>query len=282
MVKKTDILLEQFYSTLEAQLEQSFSSSNHKKAMSIRALLNEEERSWESAYKAEQLLCEIVPPALLDIELIKRNAELGKNADSFVDVVLNSSLRQQGHALSEKHKRGALLRIINDLQWIAQKKQDAWASRRKAVKIILTVVVISLLLSVAIAGVIIFSDFDNGLPFIDKIYLLLLTVLTGCMGAAFAILIRIYRGFDERDLRSIRTASNLSFIISRISIGGVAAFIGFLVQYTGLISFEKLMPDTSVFSQTALAMLAGTLFGFSEALIPNILSKLDKKKAKIK
>lgn len=290
-------LLKQFQSTLRTQLKMIGDSTVAEKEFTeINALLSSP-GSWEQAYEAEQRLIFLMPETPLVLEIHRRLAEAhGLLADNILEMYenrFNEALHGTQINLGTDHEipqstsgdapqkteeapdpsdertgmlRVLLHRIVNDLQWQAQKKQETWRNKRNATFKLLLLIIVFLITFLAF-----FWLFPS--PPVDPLLYYLLSLNAGALGAQFSLAMRVHRNYGETHIRQVKHFAHFSYLLLRISMGAMAALIGSLLVKTGIFSIPCLTPPPGECDPALVGIaILGIFFGFSEALVPNMLS----------
>lgn len=265
-------LLKQFYLTLESILIQI---KNHdatpnphimEEINDIMAL----KRTWGSAYKVEQLLVEVFDDDMLELELKRRFLEIQNTlADNhikfFEDEIKTSDTIAK--------KRVVLARLVNDLQWkysIKEVKNSYLRTARRHVSIVLVFSIISF----AVTSVMMWDDGGK-----TTWMMLLLVGASGFMGATFSMLTGLNSKLEKSSFNDLKVIHTLGYIFSRAIIGVGASIILFYFILSSYISGDFLPSigeEGNIIDLEKLIVLA-VIAGFSEKLIPNLISKSEAK-----
>lgn len=307
-----DTLLEQFYYTLGSRFQAAVleTDMNAPLTQEVRKLLNDTERTWRTAYLIEQKLVYLLNPAQLKTELLRRYAEAkdklpekflptGKEIDAIIGEIENvpdnteetsedsnpaihedSSTAEEPTPGAENgtnktaNARAVLHRLLDDLQWQAQKTEDAANKQKQATEIISGMAMVTF----AITVFIVYCGKDFTLCG-DQCGNIVLSVFSGLLGAQMALAIRINKSYGGEDLRLVQYCSEFSYLLMRSLIGGMAAFVGYCLLSLGFLAALTSggAAATQTPPQASLVVIWGVVFGFSEVLLPNALAKVEKK-----
>jgi hypothetical protein len=216
-------------------------------------------------------------------------------------------------APSDSLLRNFLLRVMEAIHWNSKKKYLARPIRKAATKKILICVLISFLLLIAPYAYLTFdfhtiADADGGVARhagVSRVWTLftLYTALTaGLLGAFFSRLIRVQGSWDNMALEEVFLHRELSYTLLRAGVGMCGALIVYFFLRSGIaagalfpefktlrIDFidvndfidatrDKAVSMSFVMPSPALALLTfwSFLAGFSERLVPGILSGTEK------
>ncbi len=233
-------LIDQFYSTLAATYEQIKSSGADLTAFAdIKAQIEHvlaADRSWRDAYRVEQLMVPLYSGAKLDIELRRRLLEAERITPPINGYYSHLDLEKA----DDERKRALLARLVNDLQWRYENRQvEAYyrgllAQRTSWVFVIATILFL-------IPVLIVFFDLSGvAMPpgeagaaaakptqtIVEWQTLILVTTMaSGLMGAAFSMLLTVNARANEGDIEDLRTSRRWTFILSRAFVGIGASLI---------------------------------------------------------
>jgi len=287
MVKrKVNKFLEHKYVSISATYQQILNlDRTSKQNTTIRKQIEElisGDKTWTSADQIEQLLVPLLHGDILDAT-IKNNIfeaeELGANAEKYYKSRLVSSE-------TDNAKRVLLKQLFQDLQSNAIKlrlKQryinNAWH-----------------LASYAFIATFILFFLPYFFPsLLDYLYHIgegkgraidiFTAVTSGAMGAAFSMLTGLRRRINKSSLNGLHLLQQKSYVLSKIITGFGAGLIFFYFLQSGLLSgvaFPDFSIDTDATSELnldvksiALIVIWCFLSGFSEKLVPTILSKTE-------
>jgi hypothetical protein len=262
------------------------------------------ELDWDEAYQAERMINLLFGGAQLRQEIRLRLSELAgpcaPEAERLAreyDALLKPAA--DGQAADDAALRSFLLRVIEALQWNAKKRHLTRPIRKEATKGILACVIVAFLLMVA-PYVVINVDFkpSAGLSKWWSLFALYTALVSGLMGAFFSRLIALQRGGETMSLDEAFLHREFSYALLRAGVGMCGALIVYFILRSGIIdgalfpSFDKLAMDFVRVPETAvqmtfvvpsrdLALLTVWCFlaGFSEILVPSVLSGTERRLA---
>ena len=217
-------LLDQFLITLRSQLAlvDASDDKNKETIRTIDVLVSDKtDQDWNGAYQAEQLLVSILPDEYLNIEYGRRLAEARAMVSDEIYASYVKPVEQSPDSVAVK--RGALLRILNDLQWHAQKRNGAWKNRATATAKLVLMIAVGLFIFFALTNI------STTPRWLSPLQLPLLAFFAGSLGAEFSLAVRIHKNFDENQLRFVENSAHTSFLLLRATIGAMAALIGYLL-----------------------------------------------------
>jgi len=246
-------------------------------------LQDEENMSWENAYFMEQLLIPLYDDITLDVELNRRlvgaQSDLSPNA-----VAYYQETAQNG----EIPKKRALLKIlVVDLQWYSQIQELKRLYSRLTRRNTGLIFIMSVLLFV---GSILFLEFAaQWLPFdwsAAAIEAAGVAITAGLMGSTFSMLTGMKDRLSNATFDELKLQRRWAFIFTRAIIGlGAALILTYFIQ-------AKLLEGTFfpefVFDEAgnmkaidlqnlSLLVVWSFIAGFSEKLVPYIISKAEQK-----
>jgi hypothetical protein len=307
-------MLRLFRTNLEVRLrtidEASFQSECQKKIYAdVVAMLaapagsNARNAGWDEMYKAESLIALLLSGAQLREEISSRLDQLSDES-----LAESETLRRDYEKLLKPPVNGQdlpndallrdfLLRVMEAIHWNAKKKYLARPIRKEVTKKVLICMLIAFLLMVAPYGYLLF-DFSSQ-AMVSRLWTLfaLYTALTaGLLGAFFSRLMRVQGNWDKMPLEEVFLHREFSYTLLRAGVGMCGALIVYFFLQSGIAEgalFPKFNevridlvqvsgPDTVtmafVMPSKALALLTFWCFlaGFSERLVPGILSGTEK------
>ncbi|MCP4253861.1 MAG: hypothetical protein GY775_10705 [Candidatus Scalindua sp.] len=288
MKKKETNLLDQFFVTLNVTYQQvQESNQNLNEHSGIRTKIEEMlqgEKSWRNAYQIEQLMVPLFIDEGLDIELTRRILE-GKKLEQDVFKYYESSSQVE----TNRGKQALLGRLINDLQWFYEISRIKQTYIKRA----------CLTVNCAFMASILLFFLPDFFPVTDKyldnigdqttgIYIYI-AMNSGAMGATFSMLMGLNSRFEKSSLDGLRMLQRWNYVITRYVAGLGSGLVIYYFFKSGLLE-GSLFPDfvTRTLESgvkvldleptgSALLIIWCFLSGFSEKLVPNILSKTEKK-----
>jgi hypothetical protein len=233
------------------------------------------EKTWDDAYRIEKQIAMLLTGDFLHHEIKARLREAGdrKARDA---ANLESDYNSLRKAIQEKHMangdgllRDLLREILESIHWNSKLKYLRRKLRLEATRNILLFVMTAL-----VCVLVIYFIYSQVL---SPILLLLMVATCGLLGALFSQLIKLHLQWDVITLEELRYWKALPYIFLRSCIGVCGALILYFIlqsqtvrgsifpQLDGLTSKD---PD----KDTALLIMWSIIAGFSESLVPSILS----------
>ncbi|WP_089721122.1 hypothetical protein [Candidatus Entotheonella palauensis] len=284
-------LIDQFFMTLEAE----YAKLNHREVKADLApiytkveALFQGQNTWRNAYHIEQLMVALYDDVKLELELKRKLLETSnlrpEKQQYYTDAIAGD--------LTPDGKRVLLGELINDLQWFyenrhVQRSYEGTARLRSILVFMITFLLFFL------------PNWAHG--FYDvlltqwggaRAYFVFTALTSGALGAAFSMLISLRHRLRSSTLEEVKMLQRYSFVVSRVVIGMGAGIIFYYFLQSGILEGE-FMPnrlsglalvqegqaDPSFkdpeFQDLALLIVWCFLSGFSEQLVPNILSKAE-------
>lgn len=287
--RKSD-LLHQFYMTLNASYQKCKENSDNLDGFedihsTIEALFKEE-KTWINAYQIEQLLVPLYHDDKLDIELNRRIVDAQEELDENVFKYYESNAKDS----SSKDKQDLLGRLIIDLQW-QYKTIRVKQYYIKNVSIIASIVFVFTIILFFLPELWPWlktylgkTGSDNG-----RAYYLYTAMVAGAMGAVFSMLIALKGRLAVSHVEDFTIPRSIIEVLTKMVIGWGSGLIFFYFLQSGLLEgsffpdFDHLKEASKALlnkeGQQAFALLIVWCFlsGFSEKLVPNMLSKTEKK-----
>lgn len=262
---------------------------------------------WDEVYKVERLMANLLDGARLRQEIAARLQDLA--ADSASDAARLQSEYQSltrgpagGQAQVEDAALHAfLLRLLEALHWAEKKKYLARPIRKEATKILLGGVAAGLLLMILPYVAVNFDPWTKGeLNPLWSLFALWTALMAGLVGALFTRLMTLQRHWAQMPLDEVFLHREVSYTVLRAGVGVCGALIVFFFMRSGLLTGE-LFPDFEKIAMVTIAAAADDpalkmffvvpsndlalltiwcfIAGFSEALVPGILSKAERQLA---
>lgn len=277
-----------FYKSLDAsfnQIKDIFGEEQLKEGHTvlfgrIDELLKSDEKTWENAYLIQQLMIPLYDENMLEVELHTRLVE----AEHTLSEKSYTYYRDSADQADPSKKRALLKRLVVDIQWKHQLQELRRVYSRFARKKTGILFVVSVLLFVA--TIIVFEMFIRGtaVPLFETMSI---AMVAGMMGAAFSMLIGLKDRLQVATFDELKMQRRYTYILSRTIIGlGAALILTFFIAaelLTGTFFPEfKFAPGSNrmlpLDSKTiSLLVVWSFIAGFSEKLVPNIISKAEAK-----
>jgi hypothetical protein len=260
------------------------------------------EAAWDEAYRAERMIEMLLSGVQLRQEIAARLDELG-----FDNAVEAERFRVQYEAIakssSETHTaaddtvlRSLLLRILERLHWHAKKRFLSRPVRRQATKNVLWCMLAAFLLAILpYVAIWVDTQAERGLSTYWTLFALYTALVSGLLGAFFSRLLTIQRDWAGMSLDEVFLHRELSYSMLRAGVGVCGALVVFFFFKAGLIEgalfpkFENMsmqmivapngsMSMAFVVPSKDLALVTVWCFlaGFSESLVPNLLTNTER------
>jgi len=285
-------LIRQYFITLESQFRDALANRDFDRAKAegvvtqLEALLAKgSTESWDDAYKAEQLLVSILPVSRLDAATGHRLAQAEKMLGPETAKAFQEKLKA-----NPNQQRPVLATLVAELQW-------AYCTRTlRRTCLHQARVTASWLFIGAFA---LFVGVMGGALFMVRsvadlvVYLLLHAITSGTLGASYSTLTSIKSHTEDIPVERIQTLCSKGYLLSRILIGLCAALVLLFFFHSGVLE-SSLLPNLNSESiknidlnQTqfihffilnknfALLTVYCFLAGFSEKLVPSLLSRVE-------
>ena len=229
--------------------------------------------SWKDANLADQLLVTLHPEATLDTEIDRRLVQ----AEKMLDAKAVESYRKAPRD-NATQKRPLLSSLLTDLQWAYGVRALRRDYMRRAV---LTgsrifIAAFAAFLAVPLCEPLLYKYYNTE-------YLLFYALVSGTLGASYSTLTSVKKFEDNIPLEKYETLSSFWYILSRILIGLCAALVLYYLIRAGLVQGD-LLPNFLRDNEPrfwdknqSLIIIYSFLAGFSEKLVPNLLSKMGTK-----
>ncbi|GAB6178081.1 hypothetical protein JCM16814_29720 [Desulfobaculum senezii] len=268
LFRKKHILLKQFISTLNA----TYRDFSYKPDDQVSWNGENPDEGWDIAYKAELELASLLTPTHLDEEFKRRLAE-GKSSlpSELVQFYQQSSTEK----MDVREKRSHYFRLLNDLQWSAQRREAAWEKLQHGTAMI------ALAMGVAIFSFFVllhcyspvYGDSVGTEKQVCQWALVGIVGVSGVLGAIFSLLIRLYGAFDTTKIRELENFASISFISTRLGIGMLAALFAYFLLAAEIVSFPFIPTCDGTDPIHSPFIVISILAGFFENMIPNIMKK---------
>jgi hypothetical protein len=289
------VLTDQFFTTLRAyaaEVEEHAGEPPSRPLERVRLLLErgQNEPTWLDAYEIEQQLVHLMPPATLRAELKARVIEAqaalkSSKACAYADMV------KPDLKLSEEEQRGVLARLVNDLQWtytVNEAKRQFWIRiTRLTTWFFAGFGATFVLLFLWVFGGIVSQPSPQ-----DPLDLwlgpkgLLLVLAAGAWGASFSMLLGLKKvSLEKVSLDQLKVMKTYGVFAARVCIGAGGALVllfFFVSEFLSGSIFPRLkgLPndaDPKGIAQIVLLVLWCFVAGFSEKLIPGLLSDSERR-----
>jgi hypothetical protein len=260
----------------------------------------ESEAAWDDAYRAERMIEMLLSGIQLRQEIAARLDEL-----AFEHAVEAERYRVQYDAIAKASSdtnsaaddtvlRSLLLRIMERLHWHAKKRYLSRPIRKQATKNILWCMLVAFALAV-FPYIAIWLDFNggHGLRPYWTLFALYTALVSGLLGAFFSRLLTIQRDWNSMTLDEVFLNREFSYSMLRAGVGMSGALVMFFFFKSGLIdgaifpkfenmsmewinTADKSMSFVVPSKDLALVTVWCFLAGFSESLVPRILSNTER------
>ena len=269
-------LSEQFRVTLRAAADKIEARGGSDEALGqIKKLLSREDWRWKDAYEAEQQLVLLYDEDTLRTELSRRILEAGHVL--FPDTAAWYRERAK-QATTAEEQRALLLRLVNDLQWRYTVNETKSGYIRQITGRTSWIFIFAVVAFIAFLFLVLF--FGDSLTAMwkpsERFLIFLLAAVSGCLGASFSMMASLKTRLVSAGINQMKNAGSRSLLFSRVLVGNGAAMILFFFFESGLLkgaAFPNL--DTIDDRQVALLIVWGFVAGFSEKLVPGLLSKTE-------
>jgi hypothetical protein len=280
-------LTKQFHVTLQAyitKIEDTFADSPPNALKRIREITGTDfgTLSWHDAYHIEQQLVHLYDEETIKVELPRRLLE----ADASLHPSVSQWYRESAAKVTELDgKRALLSRLINDLQW-RYTRNEARRGYKKEITartelIFMVAVGLFLVCVFVLLGQITNEQGLGGnhwglIPFVGT---------AGAFGASFSMMISLRQRLADSSFDDLKLNRSLLMVLARVLIGTGAGFLLFFFVKSGLLGGDAFPVLGEEVGHKALESLSAMDFaklfiwsfiaGFSEKLIPNLLSKTE-------
>jgi len=285
--RKEDVLIDQFYTILNTTCvyikEKGQGIELNKESNGEIEELLVGEKSWDAGYKIEQLMIPLLYGDDLDTTVSKSvfNAEkLGRDTSVFYKSQFDS-------AKSDTAKQAILKLLIQDLQShnIKMRLRQAYINNAWHLASYAFIAVFILFFLPYFFPVILHYLYKLG-EGQGRAIDIFTAVTSGAMGASFSLLTGLKGRINKSSFNGLKLLQRKSYVISKIITGFGAGLIFFYFLQSGLLSgvaFPEYGKDSVPLSENvnldmknlALLVIWCFLSGFSEKLVPTILSKTE-------
>jgi hypothetical protein len=260
---------------------------------------------WDEACKTERLMASLLGGARLRQEINTRLQDLAAEGvteaarlRSEYQTLLKAPPGAQSAPADESALRSLLLRVLEAIHWAAKKKYLVRPIRKEASKILLWCVILAFFLMILPYIAINFDNVKGTLSPLWSLFALWTALMAGLMGALFSRLMRLQRRWSAMPLDEVFLHREVSYTLLRAGLGMCGALIVYFFLRSGLLGgdifpdFDKIamvlikadaddpaLGMAFVVPSTDLALLTIWCFiaGFSEALVPSILSNTERR-----
>jgi hypothetical protein len=236
-------------------------------------------KTWDDAYRIENQIAMLLRGDFLHHEIKARLREAGdrKARDA---ANLESDYNSLRKAIEEKHMangdgllRNLLREILENIHWNSKLKYLKRKLRLEATRNMLLFVMIAVVCVLVIYFM--YSQVLSLSSQLRTILLLLMVATCGLLGALFSRLIKLHTQWDVITLEELRYWKDPLYILLRSCIGVCGALILYFFIQSQTVKgtiFPQLDGPTSNPEDTALLIMWSIIAGFSESLVPSILS----------
>jgi hypothetical protein len=259
----------------------------------------ESEAAWDETYRVERMIEMLLSGTQLRQEIAARLDEL-----AVYTAVEAERFRGQFEAIAKAASesnaiaddtvlRSLLLRIMERLHWHAKKRNLSRPIRTQATKNILWCMLAAFLLAV-FPYIAIWLDWRGGaLAPYWTLFALYTALASGLLGAFFSRLLTIQRDWASMSLDEVFLHRELSYSLLRAGVGVCGALVMFFFFKSGLVNgalfptFDKMAMELVFASNPEMSFIVPSkdlalvtvwcfLAGFSESLVPSILSNTER------
>lgn len=275
-------LLNQLYTSLSSTYSKLINSgevtkSSDKVLKEVESLLRTR-KSWRNVYKVEQLLLPYLNEDSIDIEWGRRLTQARSRLNSDLVTYYEKSYTAES---SIESKRYLLNAIVGDMQWSYENRQIVSFYERT----------LQLRLSMAFVFSMLLFFGPNVAPGVYKTLLkvtldnsdslIYMSITAGMMGALFSVLVSLRKSVQNASLADLRIMKGKTFPLMKASIGGGGGLILYYLLKGGILSGSvfPIIDDSIQFGDRTYALLVVWCFlsGFSEKMVPNLLSTTSKR-----
>jgi hypothetical protein len=259
------------------RIDESKLASDVKKKLN--GLFEKPDKTWDDAYHIEKQIAMLLSGDRLHQEITFRLREaVRRNAQDAADLQTDYATLRKGKK-GDEDLRNFLQEVLEDNHWDSKLKYLKRKVRLKATRNTLSLAAVSLLF-VLLPYILLY------IPWLSWLRSSLYTALTfGLLGALFSRLITLQRSRSQLNLEELHNAQRFWYIILRACIGTCGALIAYFFLQSGLVT-GNMVPEfreitngvVCVSDRKSLALLIIWSFiaGFSESLVPSVLSSTER------
>lgn len=292
-------LTDQFYITLQAyitKIKAANPASPSPPLERIEDILKKtkDERRWPDAYDIEQQIVHLFDESTLDAEFGRRLVEAASSLPPTVSAWYGQKAREP---MTSALKRAVLLRMINDIQWRYTKdeaRRGYITQITKRTELVFGIAVILFVVHIVIAvaaqhptAVDLGIDTTSVWAFTKESKLWLFMSLAGScglLGAGFSMMIKMKGRLEQSGFDDLKLNSSWGLIMARALVGYGAGLILYFFMEAGLLRGDLFPSDAEEMGGAIVLVRAADLgklviwcllAGFSETLVPNLLSRTE-------
>ncbi len=272
--RKENRLLDQLFMVVETSLQKIKADKKAKGAPGLIEKIDkllQGERRWRTAHQIELLTIPLLTDTEISAEMEQKLIHARKHFDQ--DVYRFYAAKSKTGDRSEK--RTLLSQLSKDLQW-HHELENIQLDYVKSARIKTSLLFIISFIFFMFPQI---TSLLFAVPEGTRNYNVLTALLSGWLGATFSMLLGLKRRIMKSTLGHLKVICRLDFIIARTIIGMFAGLILFYLFEAEMISgpffplFGTLPLDPKNF---ALLIIWTFLAGFSEKLVPDVLTKSEK------
>ena len=238
---------------------------------------SDSDKTWDEANRIEKQIAMLLKGAFLHHEIQARLREaVDRKARDAADLrsdytSLCKTIEEKQLANGDDLLRDLLREILENIHWQSKLKYLRRKLRLEATGITLIIVVIALLYATLIYLVSLICSLLL-FPLSKQLSALLIVTTCGLLGALFSRLIKLHSQWDVVSLEELRYWKAPVYILLRSCIGVCGALIFYFLLQSGAVK-GIIFPDLSNGDEhIALLIVWSIIAGFSEGLVPSILS----------